>query len=151
VHLPAACLHGRRLTWQAAKRHLLARKGCPSIVRAPTCVLAEIKNYYNDITYNNLDLIKTLKEDVAEMKKREAQNEKLMYEIAQENKRLSEPLSKALKEVETLRGALALYDKDKASLAHTKVRYSERRVIFRAWMWWFREDQGMRHTAVAMK
>ncbi len=39
---------------------------------------AEIKNYYNDITHNNLDLIKTLKEDVAEMKKREAQNEKLM-------------------------------------------------------------------------
>lgn len=34
---------------------------------------AEIKNYYNDITHNNLDLIKTLKEDVAEMKKREAQ------------------------------------------------------------------------------
>jgi len=60
---------------------------------------AEIKNYYNDITHNNLDLIKTLKEDVAEMKKREAQNEKLMYEIAQENKRLSEPLTKALKEV----------------------------------------------------
>jgi Zn/Cd-binding protein ZinT len=40
---------------------------------------AEIKNYYNDITHNNLDLIKALKEDVAEMKKREAQNEKLMY------------------------------------------------------------------------
>ena len=58
---------------------------------------ADIKNYYNDITHNNLDLIKTLKEDVAEMKKKEAQNEKLMYEIAQENKRLSEPLSRALK------------------------------------------------------
>ena len=63
---------------------------------------AEIKNYYNDITHNNLDLIKTLKEDVAEMKKREAQNEKLMYEIAQENKRLSEPLTKALKEASLL-------------------------------------------------
>jgi len=83
---------------------------------------AEIKNYYNDITHNNLDLIKTLKEDVAEMKKREAQNEKLMYEIAQENKRLSEPLTKALKEVEALRHAVANYDKDKLSLAQTKVR-----------------------------
>jgi hypothetical protein len=49
------------------------------------------------------------------------QNEKLMYEIAQENKRLSEPLSKALKEVEALRQALANYDKDKLSLAQTKV------------------------------
>ena len=55
---------------------------------------ADIKTYYNDITHNNLDLIKTLKEDVAEMRKKEAQNEKLMYEIAQENKRLSEPLQK---------------------------------------------------------
>eukprot|EP00798_Chlamydomonas_sp_ICE-L_P007219 gene7219-326_t len=81
---------------------------------------AEIKNYYNDITHNNLDLIKTLKEDVAEMKKREAQNEKLMYEIAQENKRLSEPLTKALKEVEVLRQQLGNYDKDKLSLAQTK-------------------------------
>lgn len=49
------------------------------------------------------------------------QNEKLMYEIAQENKRLSEPLSKALKEVETLRASLASYEKDKQSLTQTKV------------------------------
>ena len=105
------------------------------------------RSYYNDITHNNLDLIKTLKEDVAEMKKREAQNEKLMYEIAQENKRLSEPLTKALKEarlfiilgslwavsrnradtdchaqVELLRQSLANYDKDKQSLQQTKAR-----------------------------
>lgn len=44
-----------------------------------------------------------------------------MYEIAQENKRLSEPLSRALKEVEALRQALASYDKDKLSLQQTKV------------------------------
>jgi hypothetical protein len=55
---------------------------------------SEIKNYYNDITHNNLDLIKTLKDDVAEMKKKEATNDQLMYEISQENKRLSEPLTK---------------------------------------------------------
>ena len=63
----------------------------------------EIKNYYNDITHNNLDLIRSLKEEVAEMKKKEIQNEKLMFEIAQENKKLSEPLTRALKEVELLR------------------------------------------------
>mmetsp|Transcript_4352 Transcript_4352/g.15055 ORF Transcript_4352/g.15055 Transcript_4352/m.15055 type:complete len:470 (+) Transcript_4352:14-1423(+) len=83
---------------------------------------AEIKNYYNDITHNNLDLIKTLKEDVAEMKKKEAANDKLMFEIAQENKRLSEPLTKALKEVDELRKQLANYDKDKLSLQQTKAR-----------------------------
>ena len=41
----------------------------------------------------------TLRFQVAEMKKKEAANEKLMFEIAQENKRLSEPLTRALKEV----------------------------------------------------
>lgn len=44
------------------------------------------------------------------------------YEIAAENKRLSEPLARALKEVEVLRAALASADKDKASLAQTKAR-----------------------------
>ncbi|KAK9806160.1 hypothetical protein WJX72_003639 [[Myrmecia] bisecta] len=83
---------------------------------------ADIKNYYNDITHNNLDLIKTLKEDVSEMKKKEAQNEKLMYEIAQENKRLSDPLTKALKEVETLRSQVSSYEKDKLALQQTKAR-----------------------------
>eukprot|EP00210_Caulerpa_lentillifera_P006792 g6491.t1 len=84
----------------------------------------EIKNYYNDITHNNLDLIKTLKEDVADMKKKEVQNEKLMYEIAQENKRLSDPLNAALKEVETLRQHLANYEEDKRSFSATKARLS---------------------------
>lgn len=45
------------------------------------------------------------------MKMREAANEKLMYEIAQENKRLTEPLEKALKEVEVLRLGMANYEK----------------------------------------
>jgi hypothetical protein len=48
---------------------------------------------------------------VTDMKKREAANEKLMYEIAQENKRLTEPLAKALKEVEQLRLGLTNYEK----------------------------------------
>ena len=51
----------------------------------------EIKNYYNDITHNNLDLIRSLKDEVSDMKKKEISNEKLMFEIAQENKKLSEP------------------------------------------------------------
>lgn len=46
----------------------------------------------------------------------------LRYEIAAENKRLSEPLARALKEVESLRAALANADKDKASLAQSKAR-----------------------------
>jgi len=45
------------------------------------------------------------------MKKKEAANEKLMHEIARENKRLTEPLAKALKEVEELRHDLTNYEK----------------------------------------
>lgn len=44
------------------------------------------------------------------------------YEIAAENKRLSEPLARALKEVEVLRAALASAEKDRASLAQAKAR-----------------------------
>lgn len=92
------------------------------LMRKHEKAFAEIKNYYNDITHNNLDLIKTLKEDIAEMKKKEASNEKLMYEIAQENKRLHEPLDKATKDVESLTKQLANYEKDKQSLKQTKAR-----------------------------
>ena len=42
--------------------------------------------------------------------------------VPQENKRLSEPLQKALKEVEMQRHQLANYDKDKTSLSQTKMR-----------------------------
>jgi len=100
----------------------------------------EIKNYYNDITHNNLDLIKSLKEEVAEMKKKEAQDEKLMFEISQENKRMSEPLKKALQvitsyvliaeilfsatsfwqDVERLRKCIKSYDEDKIALKKAK-------------------------------
>mmetsp|Transcript_21580 Transcript_21580/g.35747 ORF Transcript_21580/g.35747 Transcript_21580/m.35747 type:complete len:503 (-) Transcript_21580:103-1611(-) len=83
---------------------------------------AEIKNYYNDITHNNLDLIKSLKDEVAEMKKKEAEQDKMMFEIAQENKKLTEPLQAALKEVEQLRQELRNYDKDKMSLSNSKAR-----------------------------
>lgn len=83
---------------------------------------AEIKAYYNEITTNNLDLIRTLKEEVDMMKKKEAKNEKLMFEIAQENKRLSEPLTNALNQVEQLRSELANYEKDKMSLKNSKAR-----------------------------
>eukprot|EP00736_Rhodelphis_marinus_P010730 Rmarinus@m.7847 len=95
----------------------------------------EIKNYYNDITHNNLDLIKSLKEEVAEMKKKEAQNEKLMYEIAQENKRLSEPLTRALKEVDHLRAELANYQKDKLSLSNAKARLLQLEESNRKLLW----------------
>lgn len=92
------------------------------LVAKHEAAFAEIKEYYNDITSKNLDLIKSLKEEVANMKRNEQYNEKLMFEIAQENKRLNEPLQKANKEVETLRYELSNYEKDKMSLKNTRSR-----------------------------
>jgi hypothetical protein len=82
----------------------------------------QIKNYYNDITHDNLKLIMSLKEEVSDMKKKATANQKLMHDIAQENKRLSEPLAKAVKEVEELEHELKDAEKDKLSLRNAKAR-----------------------------
>ncbi|KAH0577007.1 Dynein regulatory complex [Spironucleus salmonicida] len=67
---------------------------------------AKMKEYYQQITGSNLELIKNLKDEVEEMKKRQVANEQLMFEIAQENRRLTQPLQNALAEVEQLRKEL---------------------------------------------
>eukprot|EP00026_Physarum_polycephalum_P007614 Phypoly_transcript_07678.p1 GENE.Phypoly_transcript_07678~~Phypoly_transcript_07678.p1 ORF type:complete len:511 (+),score=118.03 Phypoly_transcript_07678:41-1573(+) len=82
----------------------------------------EIKAYYNDITLNNLELIKSLKEQVDELKKKDQAGEKLLMEVTQENKRLSEPLQKSIAEVSQLKHGLANYEKDKMALQNAKAR-----------------------------
>jgi growth arrest-specific protein 8 len=49
-----------------------------------------------------LDLIHTLKEELHVLKRKEAADDKLMYDIAQENKRMTEPLKRALADIEQL-------------------------------------------------
>merc|ERR1711998_639544 len=86
---------------------------------------AEIKNYYNAITQDNLSLIKSLKEEVVEMKKKDADNEKVMLKISQENKNLVEPLHNALNKVEDHRQQLKNYERDKNSLKQGKARLTQ--------------------------
>ncbi len=82
----------------------------------------EIKNYYNDITLNNLALINALKEQVEEIKKKEERNEKIMTEVMNENKKMTEPLTLALNECEALKKKVENYEKDKMALRNTKGR-----------------------------
>ncbi|KAL3860292.1 hypothetical protein ACJMK2_010432 [Sinanodonta woodiana] len=96
---------------------------------------SDIKNYYNDITLNNLALINTLKEQVEEMKKKEERMEKQMAEVIAENKRLAEPLQKAREEVEELRKQLDNYEKDKETLRMTKARLKVTEEDMRALKW----------------
>ena len=82
----------------------------------------EIKKYYNDITRDNLKIIRRLKSEVSEMTERAATNQQLMMKIAQENKQLSEPLKSAVKKVESLQNDLKDAEKDKMSLKNAKAR-----------------------------
>ncbi|XP_060644046.2 dynein regulatory complex subunit 4 isoform X1 [Anolis sagrei] len=83
---------------------------------------SDIKNYYNDVTLNNLALINTLKEQMEEMKKKEEHLEKEMAEVMLQNKRLVEPLQRARDEVAELQKKLAHYEKDKRMLASIGAR-----------------------------
>lgn len=83
---------------------------------------SDIKNYYNDITLNNLALINSLKEQMEDMRKKEDRLEKEMADLQLQNRRLTEPLQKAREEVSELQRQLANYEKDKTSLASAKAR-----------------------------
>ncbi|XP_066875625.1 dynein regulatory complex subunit 4 isoform X3 [Kogia breviceps] len=82
----------------------------------------DIRDYYNEITSNNLDLISSLKEQVQDMRKREEHLEKEMTEMSTENRRLADPLQKAQDELTEMQQQLRGYEKDKETLLLTKAR-----------------------------
>jgi chromosome segregation ATPase len=83
---------------------------------------SDIKNYYNDITLNNLALINSLKEQLEKMKKDQDKLEKQLAETQAENRRLQDPLQKAREELAELHKQLSSYERDKVSLANAKAR-----------------------------
>ena len=93
-----------------------------NLMRKHEEAFGQIKDYYNDITNDNLTLIRKLKDEVAEMKDKKRENQKLMQDIAAENKQLLEPLHVAVRQVEDLRRDLKDYEKDKLSLKNAKGR-----------------------------
>merc|ERR1719487_2121512 len=75
-----------------------------------------IKAYYNDITHDNLQLIRALKDEIAEMRDREKANQKKMHQLTLENKQLTEPLKKKEQKREELQEQLKSFNKDKMAL-----------------------------------
>merc|ERR1711920_502314 len=86
----------------------------------------EIKAYYNDITRDNLQLIKNLKDEIQDMKDREKKNQKKMQVLTQENKDLSEPLAKKQEEQRELEERLKSYAKDKMALKNLRAHFKQR-------------------------
>ena len=95
----------------------------------------EIRDYYTDITSSNIETIKTLKEEVYSRKKTEAANEKTMFEIAQTNKRLTDPLTKAQKQKKSLEAELAHYERDRAALKTSKQELRQLEQRMKALLW----------------
>lgn len=85
----------------------------------------EIKVYYSEITTSNLDLIKRLKEEHSEIKKRETDDAKKMFDLEQRNKQLKEPLKRANQDVERLERELVEYEEDKKKLAAVKEKIKQ--------------------------
>ncbi len=82
----------------------------------------QMKNYYNDITSGNLQLIKNLQKQIAELKARATNNKKLLLDYVQENQKLSEPLSKVSVEIAQLQSDLKERSKDHMALRNATSR-----------------------------
>ncbi|BFF92814.1 dynein regulatory complex subunit 4 [Drosophila madeirensis] len=82
----------------------------------------EMKNYYNDITLNNLALIGSMKEQLEQLRKQTERSDRIAADTALENKRLREPLEQANIQLNEYRRKLEFYDRDKQQLSRLKSR-----------------------------
>ena len=82
----------------------------------------EIKEYYYEITKDNLDLIASVNEEYAALKSQETLLVKKKGELHEENAELAKKLAVAEPDVLQLRHKLQHYSKDKVSLQHVKAR-----------------------------
>ena len=95
----------------------------------------EIKNYYNDITLNNLAMISTLKEEIKSKEDKLERNEQMLATVQQENKKLAEPLKKAREQLAELQRQLGSQEKEKSALstAQSKLKIATKHVENLTW------------------
>ncbi|EKG07788.1 hypothetical protein TCSYLVIO_001083 [Trypanosoma cruzi] len=95
----------------------------------------EMKEYYSEITSNNLETIRTLKDEVYARKRTEAHNERAMMDVAQRNKKLTEPLAKLQRQKRELEQELINYSSDRDKLREMKMNVREREQELRTLSW----------------
>jgi chromosome segregation ATPase len=83
----------------------------------------DMKDYYNDITRENLELIRVNKANLAEVNNSIIMNQSQIDVLKITNGELEEPLMKAKNQRNTLKKKLATYEKDQMSLRNAKAQY----------------------------
>ncbi|KAI8437773.1 hypothetical protein MSG28_012005 [Choristoneura fumiferana] len=96
---------------------------------------SDLKNYYNDITLNNLGLISSLKQQMEDMQKVKERAEKVARDALAEAKGLREPLEAAIIDNKELKRQMSNYDRDKAALAAKTKQLSSLEKQFEVLKW----------------
>jgi hypothetical protein len=82
----------------------------------------QMKSYYNDITTSNLQLIRSLQQQIENLKAKAASNKQRLLDYTQENMKLSAPLQKVSADVAEIRANLRERAKDQLALKNTRAR-----------------------------
>lgn len=93
-----------------------------NLIKNHEVAFAEMKTYYNDITLNNLSLIKSMKDQMDEMRSNEERMKKQVRELTIENKKYSTDIKSYEESLANYTRQLENYGKDKQSLISTKRR-----------------------------
>ena len=80
----------------------------------------EMKQYFNDITRENLELIKVHKEKLSELKTQTATNENLLLTLKNTVEDLKEPLAAAQQKANQLKKSVETHEKDTMALRNAK-------------------------------
>lgn len=105
------------------------------IIETHEKTINEMKNYYNDITLNNLALISSLKDQMEELRINSERNERIVNEVKVENKKLIDPLKAAQTEVSDLQRKLENYERDKRALFRTGNRFENAKKNLNSMKW----------------
>jgi len=92
------------------------------LIRNHEAAFAELKSYYNDITRENLNVIKGQKHDIENLQASLLANSKQITEIKAQNKRAEEPIKKNRKIRDDLKYELRQHEKDQMSLENLKIK-----------------------------
>jgi chromosome segregation ATPase len=79
-----------------------------------------MKEYYNDITRENIELIKVHKDKLKEIKATIAGNDFIVADLKKKEKDLKVPLMEAQAERDSLKKSTLTFDKDKMALTNAK-------------------------------